>query len=95
MVFVLRVMWAGRFVWKRLMILSGPVKCLPQQCLLFKGEDGRRVDNMVKVAIESPLNRSALVAVAGWLSIEDYKRWASGCLMRIHQPIAAWVLPPV
>jgi len=46
--------------------------------LAFEGGDGRRVEEVVKVAVETPLNWRALVSATGWLSDEDYQRWAPG-----------------
>ena len=48
--------------------------------LAFEGEDGHSVDDVVKVAVETPLNWRALVSATGWLTDEDYQRWITGLL---------------
>ena len=48
--------------------------------LAFEGEDGQRVDDVVKAAIETPENWRALISATGWLSDKDYQRWVPGLL---------------
>ena len=46
--------------------------------LAFEGEDGQRVDEVVKIALETPGNWRALISATGWLSDDDYQRWVPG-----------------
>ena len=48
--------------------------------LAFEGDDGQRVDEVLKVALEAPENWRALISALGWLSDEDYQRWVPGLL---------------
>ena len=60
--------------------LNEPGEVFVAALLAFEGEDGRRVDDVVKVAIEDPQNWRALISAVGWLSDEDYQRWIPGLL---------------
>lgn len=48
--------------------------------IAFESEDGQRVDEVVKVAIETPGNWRALIWLVGWLSDDNYQRWIPGLL---------------
>lgn len=48
--------------------------------IAFESEDGQRVDEVVKVAIEASDNWRALISAVGWLYDENYRRWIPGLL---------------
>ncbi len=60
--------------------LNEPGEVFAAAILAFEGEDDRRVDEVVKVALEEPTNWRALISAMGWLSDEDYQRWIPGLL---------------
>ena len=74
---------AGESGWeicKQSLALNEPGEIFAAAVLAFESEDGQRVDEVVKVAIESPENWRALISATGWLSDEDYQRWVPGML---------------
>jgi len=74
---------AGESGWeisKQALALNEPGEVFAAAVLAFESEDGQRVDEVLKVAIESPENWRALISATGWLSDEDYQRWVPGML---------------
>ncbi len=72
---------AGESGWEicmQALTLNGPGEVFAAAVLAFEGEDGQRVDDVVKVAIEDAENWRALISATGWLSDEDYQRWIPG-----------------
>jgi uncharacterized protein (TIGR02270 family) len=74
---------AGETGWeicKQALALNEPGEVFVAALLAFEGDDGQRVDEVLKVAIEAPENWRALISALGWLSDEDYQRWVPGLL---------------
>lgn len=70
----------GWEICKQALALNEPGEVFAAAVLAFESEDGQRVDEVVKVAIEAPENWRALISAVGWLSDEDYQRWVPGML---------------
>ena len=66
----------GWEICRQALDLNEPGEVFIAAVLAFEGEVGQRVDEVIKVAIEAPENWRALVSAVGWLSNEDYQRWA-------------------
>ncbi len=74
---------AGETGWeicKQALALNEPGEVFVAALLAFEGDDGQRVDEVLKVALEAPENWRALISAIGWLSDEDYQRWVPGLL---------------
>lgn len=69
---------AGWEVCKAALALEESGEVFTAAVLAFEGEDGQRVDEVLKVAIGTPENWCALVSAIGWLSDEHYQRWVPG-----------------
>lgn len=74
---------AGNASWeicKEALALDEPGEVFTAAVIAFEGEDGRRVDDVISVAQQSPENWQALVSAIGWLPDEHYQRWVPGML---------------
>lgn len=71
----------GWEICKQALSLNEPGEVFAAAVLAFEGEDGQRVDEVVKVALVEPENWRALISATGWLSDEDYQRWVPSLLM--------------
>ena len=74
---------AGDVGWdicKQALAINEPGEIFVTALLAFEGEDGQRVDEVVKLALDEPENWRALISAVGWLSDEDYQRWVTGLL---------------
>ena len=68
----------GWEICKQALALNEPGEVFAATVLAFEGDNGQRVDEVVKVALEEPGNWRALISAVGWLSNEDYQRWVPG-----------------
>jgi len=69
---------AGWEICRAALAFNEPGEIFTAAVLAFEREDGRRVDDVVKVATEEAENWCALVSAIGWLSDEHYQRWVPG-----------------
>lgn len=61
-----------------LLAIKEPGEVFAAAVLAFEGDDGRRVDDVVTVAQETPENLGALVSALGWINDEHFQRWVPG-----------------
>ena len=68
----------GWEICKQALSLNEPGEVFAAAVLAFEGEDGKRIEEVVKVALAEPENWRALISAIGWLSDADYQRWMPG-----------------
>lgn len=69
---------AGDVGWdicKAALTLEEPGEIFTAAVLAFEGDKGMRVDDVIRVAVNSPETWRALVSAMGWISENDYQRW--------------------
>jgi len=60
--------------------IKEPGEVFAAAVLAFEGKDGKRIEDVVKIAIDSPENWRALVSATGWISEKNFQRWIPGML---------------
>ncbi|VAW56042.1 hypothetical protein MNBD_GAMMA07-946 [hydrothermal vent metagenome] len=71
---------AGWEICKTALTFNEPGEVFVAAILAFEGDDGKRVDNVMQVALSETENWCALVSAIGWVSNEHYQRWIPGML---------------
>jgi len=71
---------SGWEICKEALSLNEPGEVFAAAVLALESVHGQRVDEVVKVAVNTPENWRALVSATGWLSDNDYQRWIPGLM---------------
>ncbi len=69
---------AGWEVCEEALATKEPGEIFTAAVLAFEGDDGRRVDEVITAAEETPENLQALVSALGWIDDRCFRRWVPG-----------------